>query len=226
MKRALQLLLCLALPAAALAQPAAGKDPKISFEERAVSVDGVSPKGEVVWLSVAREVAPDDVATLVRRSDVLTDDDGDGTVRWDLDRAVPLRSIWVAVDLATGAIATATPEGYPLRRVSWRGNGLENSPRADRVADARGYAEVLLVRPGEGAWRMTVGDGGADDDDGVADGRVAAALDRLRPLGRSAAAPARFGPRDVIVLIDPNRMELTVVEAGERKSLAKREARR
>jgi hypothetical protein len=216
MKRALPLLLFLALPAAVLAQPA-GKNPKISFGERSVTVDGIAPKGEVVWLSVAREVAPDDVATLVRRSDVLTDDDGDGRVRWDLDRAVPLRSIWVAVDLASGAIATATPEGYPLRRVSWRGIGLENSPHADRVADARSYAEVLLVRPGEGAWRMTVGDGSAEDDDGVADGRVAAALDDLRPLGRSAGAPARFGPRDVVVLIDPNRMELSVVEAGERK---------
>ena len=212
------LVLPLFLSDAVLAQPAGPKAPEISFQQRSVTVDGITAQGQVVWYSVAREVAEDDVATLVRRSGVRTDDDGDGRVSWDMEGDVPARSIWVAVDLATGRLAVAAPEGYPLRRVGWRGRGLgRNNARADRVEDLRTYADVLLVRPGEGAWRLTAGDGSDQDDDGVADGKLAVALDRMRSVEGSAgeaAPPERFGPKDVVVLIDPNRMELTVEDQG------------
>lgn len=212
-------LLCLSLgfaaPLSLAAQPAP-KAPEITFQPRSVRVDGISPKGNVVWFSVGREVADDDVATIVRRSEVQADEDGDGKVQLDLDHDVPLRSIWVAVDLASGEMAVATPEGYPLRRVAWRGRGLgRGNSRADRVEDDRTYADVFLVRPGQGAWRLTVGDGSDADDDGAPDGRLAAALDRMKPIAAAPAPPARFAARDVIVLIDPNRMELTVEKAAE-----------
>ncbi len=206
--------LSVSVSAAALAQ-GVEPVPKISFQAHSVTVEGISSGGRVVWYSVAREVADDDVATIVRRSGVRMDEDGDGSVSWDLEGDVPLRSIWVAVDLATGRVAAAAPVGYPLRRVGWRGRGLgrDGGRAADRVEDVRTYADVLLVRPGEGAWRLTVGDGSDLDDDGAADGRLAVAIDRLRPVDGSAAevaAPARFGPKDVVVLFDPNRMELTI----------------
>lgn len=216
----------LSISAAVFAQPAVPKPPEISFQPRSVVVDGITAQGQVVWYSVAREVAEDDVATLVRRSGVRADEDGDGKVSWDLEADVPLRSIWVAVDLATGRLAVATPEGYPLRRVGWRGRGLgRDDARADRVEDLRTYADVLLVRPGEGAWRLTAGDGSELDEDGAADGKLAVALDRMRPLegvegsegtvkAGEAAPPSRFSPKDVVVLIDPNRMELTIETQG------------
>jgi hypothetical protein len=203
-------LLSLCISASALAQPAGGpKAPEITFQSRSVTVDGITAKGQVALFSVAREVADDDVATIVRRSEMKTDEDGDGKVQLDLDGNVPFRSIWVAVDLATGRSAVATPEGYPLRQAAWLGRGLgrENS-RADRVEDLRTYADVILVRPEKGAWRATIGDGGALDDDGVADGKVAAALDKLKPLTGAAEPPRRFEARDVVFLLDPNRMEV------------------
>jgi hypothetical protein len=214
-------LLSLFLPALAISQPPAGSPQPlaITFQTTSVTVEGVTAKGQVVGFSVAREIAQDDVATVVRRSRALMDDDGDGKVQWDLGREVPLRSVWVAVDLATGQVATAAPEGYPLRRVDWRGLGIvRGDPRSDRVEDARSFAEVLLVRPGVGAWRLTVGDGSEADDDGLPDGRLAAALDRMSPVAGTAEAPSRFDPKDVLVLVDPNRMELTVVQAGNPKA--------
>jgi hypothetical protein len=208
-------LLSLLLPAAALAQPSTAPSPVLTFQKSAVTVAGVSPRGQAVLFGEAREIAEDDVATLVRRSQVLTDDDGDGTVTLDLGRDVPFRSVWVAVDLATGQVAVAAPEGYPLRRVSWRGVGIaRGNSHSDRVEDARTFAEVLLVRPGVGAWQLTVGDGSEGDDDGAADGKIAVALDHMTPVAGTAPPPVRFDPRDVVVLIDPNRMELTVVQAG------------
>lgn len=217
MKSKLLLSLSLALPSALLAQgPASAPKPTIVYESQAVTVQGITPGGRVVWFSLAREVAEDDVATVVRRQEVAADEDGDGAVSLTLDREVPLRSIWVAVDLASGEYAAASPEGYPLREVAFRGRGLgRDNARADRVEDVRSYAEVMVVRPGEGAWGLTVGDGSEADEDGQADGRIAAALDRLRPVAAEGAnPPQRFDPKDVVILIDPNQMELTVVKAG------------
>jgi hypothetical protein len=196
------------------AQSAGPKAPAITIQKTSITVDGLTPQGQVVWFSVAREVADDDVATVVSRSDVKTDEDGDGKVVWELEGEVPLRSIWVAVDLATGRFAAATPAGYPLRRVGFRGRGLaRGTQRSDHVEDARHSAEILLVRPGKGAWRSKVSDGRSDDEDGFADGQIAAALDRLRPVAGTAEPPSRFDPNDVVVLIDPIRMELTLQAA-------------
>jgi hypothetical protein len=202
--------LSLTIYASALAQPAGGpKVPEIAFQSKSVIIDGITAKGQVALFSVAREVADDDVATIVRKSEMKTDEDGDGKVQLDLDGNVPFRSIWVAVDVTTGRCAVAAPEGYPLRQVAWRGRGLgRDNARADRVEDLRPYADVILVRPEKGAWRATVGDGGALDDDGAADGKVAAALDHLKPVTGTAEPPQRFEARDVVFLIDPNRMEV------------------
>lgn len=209
MKLYVPILLSLLTSTAVLAQPAGPKTPEITFQPRSVTVDGLTAKGQVIWYSVAREVAEDDVATIVRRSEAQTDDDGDGKAQLDLSQDVPLRSIWVAVDLATGRYAVATPEGYPLRQAAWRGRGLgRGNSRADRVEDVRTYADVLLVRPEKGAWRLTVGDGSAQDDDGVADGKLAAALDQMKPVAGTAEPPQRFEARDLVILIDPNRLEL------------------
>lgn len=212
------LLAILSLPTAVLAQPPALA---ITLQERTVTVEGLTARGQIVWFSMAREVSEDDVATLVRRAEVQADEDGDGRVVWDLGQEVPTRSIWVAVDLATGRAEAVSPSGYPLRKVAWRGRGLvRGTAGADRVEDVRTYAEILRVRPGQGAWRLTVGDGSEQDDDGAPDGKVAVALDKMRPMpgitgtAGEAAPPERFGSGDIVVLIDPNRMELTIAEAG------------
>src|SRR4051812_12861939 len=141
-------LLSLALPALAFAQPPSSPPgPAITFDQSSVSVAGVSPKGQAVLFSVAREVAEVDVATVVRRSQVLPDDDGDGVVKLDLGRDVPFRSVWVAVDLATGQVAAAAPEGYPLRRVELGGGGVvRGHGHAGRGEEGRALAEGVLGR--------------------------------------------------------------------------------
>lgn len=182
---------------------------KLAFEANAVVATGVPPGGQVVWFAVAREIAQRS-ATIVRREEIAADDDKDGAVRFELGRPVPLQSIWVAVDLASGAAAVATPEGYPLRRVDLPGGATgHGGGKPDWVEDDRGLVEILLVRPGQGAWGATVGDGGQADGDGAYDGRLMAPLDRLRGVGAAAPAPPEhFSPRDVVVVIDPNRMEV------------------
>ncbi len=73
----------------------------LSFEGTAVVASGLRSGGQVVWFGVAREL-DDGWATIVRREEVASDTDGDGVVRLELDREVPLQSVWVAVDLTNG----------------------------------------------------------------------------------------------------------------------------
>ena len=97
-----------------LASSATGSQPVVTVGADTLRASGVTPGGSVVWFGVGRELhhlTP----FVVRRSQVVTDDDRDGTVEWTLDRTIPVESIWVAVDLTTGAWRAGTPEGFPLR---------------------------------------------------------------------------------------------------------------
>lgn len=201
------LVLLLGLSAAAAAEPL------ISFAEKSITASGVTPGGKVVWFGVAREIA-EHTATLVRRSRIVIDDDRDGAVRLDLDRPVPFQSIWVAIDLTTGASAVATPEGYPLRRLELPVESLRSGEgKPDWLEDTRGHVEILLARPGtEGAaWGLAVGDGGNRDDDHAYDGRLVASLASFNGIGPSPNEPPQlFSARDVVVVIDPNQMDISL----------------
>jgi hypothetical protein len=60
-----------------------------------------------------------------------------------------------------------------------------------------------------------VGDGGASDDDGEPDGTLRATLSSLTPVKEGGPlAPDRFSPRDVLLVIDPERMESATVKIG------------
>ena len=68
-----------------LATAEATAKPVISFSPQAVAASGLTPGGKVVWFGVAREISQR-TATLVRREEIVTDDDKDGAVRLELGR--------------------------------------------------------------------------------------------------------------------------------------------
>lgn len=208
----------LALGLSLLSATAARAEPlRLTVAGEDVVATGATAKGRVVFFGVTREVAPDDIVEVNRKMDVLTDDDGDGRVALPLGRAVPLRSAWVAVDLASGAFEAAAPEGFRLKKVNFRGKGIgRRSDGRDSVVDARALAEILVVRPGTGpdagAWHLYLGDGGPSDEDGTPDGRLEAALDRMEPLAGSPPPPATFQKDDVVLVLDPDQLEMTLVK--------------
>ncbi|HVG08768.1 MAG TPA: hypothetical protein VNM67_13760 [Thermoanaerobaculia bacterium] len=198
-----------------LAAPLAAAPPEISFEPDAVVARGISPNGHAVWFSVAREISRQST-NIVPRHAIEADEDGDGAVRLELGQEVPLRSIWFVVDLATGETGVAVPDGFPLLEMDLPGGAI---PAAlNRLDLQRRFAYLVLVRPGVGAWQLRVGDGGASDEDGESDGTLRAALSSLTPVEEGGPpAPGRFSPRDVLLVIDPERMEFATVRIGDHK---------
>ena len=194
------------------AAPLSATSPTVSFETEGVVARGITPRGQAVWFSVAREVSRRSTNVVPRRV-LATDDDGDGTVRLELGQEVPLRSIWFVVDLATGETGVATPEGFPLLEMDVPSRAI---PAAlNRLDLDRRLVYLLLVRPGVGAWHLRIGDGGASDDDGEPDGTLRAALDSLAPVQESGPPPPEhFSPKDLLLIIDPERMESASVRIG------------
>ena len=81
----------------------------VAFETSRVTVSGVSPGGNVLLYGLGRDfvrVSPE----LLRWAKVEAASTTDGTATFDIGRAVPARSVWIVVDVSTGAYAVATPQ--------------------------------------------------------------------------------------------------------------------
>lgn len=199
--------------AALIAGSAAAAPLRITFDERAVQISGVTTKGQVVLLGVSRTVEEDDFTTVRRYREMLSDEDGDGTVRYQLQPGVPLRSVWAAVDLTSGQFEAGAPADFRVHRVNWRGRGLIRRPDGlDAVEDVRTLSELLVVRPSVGAWALRVSDGDETDEDNTINGRLQGVLDHLEPLGSSPEPPMTFQRDDVVLALDPTVLELTLVK--------------
>jgi hypothetical protein len=181
--------LLLAFHAATTTTAAAAAPPKLTFAEQAIAGSGFSPGGQVIWLAVARVVAEDYYVTLSRFQSV-TSAAADGTARDDLGQPLPSTSLWLAVDLTTGAYSLASPSGAPPRVAVSPTLRVGSGTTSDLVEDRRQSLSALLVRPGVGAWGLTVADGSAADEDGAGDGHLQFSLARMSPL---AVAPSAAG---------------------------------
>ncbi|MDX1996936.1 MAG: hypothetical protein SF066_04395 [Thermoanaerobaculia bacterium] len=211
--RARNLILAVTLPLATFA-PALHAAPAVTFEAQAVIVSGLAPGAEIVYFSVAREVTTY-AANVVRREGRVKDDDLDGSVRIAVDPAVPWRSIWVVVDLATGLVVPATPEGYPLRDAEARGGfALAPTGAFTHLGAAGDLSHVLVVRPGTGAWVATLTDGAASDEDGGGNRTIVSALDVLEPVAAGPPPPLELLPGDRVIEIDSDAMAWALETVG------------
>jgi hypothetical protein len=212
MKRAMTLLFLLS-PAFTAAIPAGAVPFRVTLETDAVVISGVTPKGQAVLFGVTREIGEDDFHTVRRHLQALTDDDGDGAVRYSVEGGIPLRSLWAAADLTSGDFDAVAPERFRLQRVNWRGHGLEHrNDGKDAVEDQRTILELLVVRPQAGVWSSRINDGDESDADGAIDGRLEGILDQMQPVTGTTQPPSNFQRDDVVLAIDPTAMEITLIK--------------
>jgi hypothetical protein len=208
------LALFLFLPAV---ETAAAGGPTLTFGEHGVSGSGFSPGGQVVWFGLAKEVVAYEV-TYVRHQQAGPADSA-GQAALELGTAVPRRSLWVAVDLASGAYVIATPPDFPLVQAELPAAALTSrgASLSDQLEDEADSSEILLVRPGQGAWAATVGRGGALDEADPAARALKISLAHLDPIaGGFSGSPQKAASRDLLVVLHPDTMSAAVAVVGGR----------
>jgi hypothetical protein len=189
----------------------------VKLEEASVLAAGLTPGGDAVFWSVARE--PQGHVNRVVRRQGLAVVDAQGGARFELERReeVPLKSVWAVVDGATGAFAVAAPEGFALRVIPFPRRPFEvGAPGVvDRFRHPFDQLHLLVVRPRVGAWELEAWDRAPADRDGEDDDRVTTGLEDVRALAASGPeAPERFEEGDVVVVIHPRTLEVFAARIG------------
>lgn len=209
------------LLAIAIGAPASAAPPAVSFEEQAVVVSGATASGSVAVFGVSQGFNGF-TAYYLEETALLVDEDGDGSVRLELDLPLSkVRSVWAAVDLATGELSLAAPKGEAPRAEELPGDALGADRDRLTVAVQR-WAYTLWVRPGReagaGAWAAIVGDGGAADGDGLEDRQVQATVKSFQPVaaGKASALPApeQMAGGDLVLVVDPETLAISTLRVA------------
>ncbi len=185
--------------------------PTITLGKKGLIAQGITPGGRAIWWSVAHE-HPDSFVTIVHRLEEQTDTDLDGMVVFEREEPIPEISLWIAVDVATGAYATYAPEDFGVTELDLPAEAVVEaggrSPADEFREVARPLVEVLLVRPGTGAWIQRAGDGGDTDQDEI-EGEILFPIGGMTPAGTSPNAPSRYVAGDLLLSIDIDQLELS-----------------
>ncbi len=183
--------------------------PALSFAAQAVQVQGMTPAGTVVWFGIGLDrIEYSEVRSEWQQAAVA---DAQGNASLSLPAAVPALSIWVAVDLTTGAFALGSPPGFSPGRFGVAAGAIFSGTgsASDQIADSADFIHVLLVRPGQGAWAATIGRGGVNDQSSPTDASLRFAIESLVALTPGApAAPGKLSPNDLLFVARPRTMEI------------------
>jgi hypothetical protein len=200
----------LSLLASLLSAPPAGAAVRFQFTGDEAIVTGLTPGGEAVVAAALLEKVVF-VARQSRLAARLVDDDADGEVVFELGAPAPTSSVWLAVDLATGAPALGFPgAGSFLPATLAGGESVDFRISPTVVYFGRPQAEIVVVRPGgagvAGAWARRVVDGSPEDVN-PEPGLVALWVGSLQPADeQTAAAPEALRDGDVILRVEPNTL--------------------
>lgn len=189
--------------------------PVVTFGSSHVVATGITSRGRAAVIGVAHE--PREFWTnIVHRQFILTDEAGTGTVRLDLDKRLSTDSGWAVVDLATGDVAIAAPENSPFVVVPFANGAVRRNDAGEftRIVGDREYIDLVLVRPGEGAWLFYGEDGHSNDTDRERNGHTTIDPERMRPIGDSPAPPKHLKNGDRLVVIAPYARTIATVEVG------------
>lgn len=191
----------------------AGAQTQLTLEVRDdfVQVANTTPGGTVILATCAR-VSRNGRTHMARTATALRDDDGNGIVQYAPGSLIPLRSVWVAVDLVSGATAAAAPPDFPLSvteipSVSFKRNAESAADLLD--SDGRRLF-MLLVRPGSGAWTLFARDGAGGDEDRSENARLSMQFMDARSVEGRTAAPKQLKEGDVVVVIDPGHLDVSI----------------
>lgn len=190
--------------------------PRVDLATRTIRIADVAPNGNVYAFGVSREPRGDHTA-VVPREVALSDTDGDGTVEWELEADIARRSIWLAVDRSTGEATVAVPQGYPVTELDLTGEHLKKdvTRAVAQIAVPGTLVEVVVVRPGSGVWRATIGLHSASDETRDR-GKVTVSTAKLQArVGTTDPAPKHLKKGDVVFFLDSYSATYGLIRVGE-----------
>jgi len=192
--------------------PAAPSTLKIAISDEHLLIQGLRPGASVALLGAAHERAYY-MTRVVSRREILTDDDRDGAIEYKPSSGIAFQSIWIIMDIATGETRVVTPAGYNPIEMTQQGAGRGNAVNiTGNIFDiGRDHADIIVVRPNEGAWALPVREGGVKDAPVPAIGRSAVPLVKLSPLRPDfGSAPPALKNGDAVAIVDAVRMQYWV----------------
>jgi hypothetical protein len=191
---------------------------KVEFAPQSLTFTGVTPGGTLIVFGVAREPLNTTPITpaIVVRAETLIDLDRDGIVRLDLPVAVPRHGMWAAVDLASGAHAAFPTPGYEPRLIQVDGDLLRNDNAGQLKKLEWPFAEidVLVVRPGEGAWRFYASKASDVDENRGVKNSLRVDLGSMTPFGNAPEGPGKFRKGDIVAIFDRGELQYGILEVG------------
>lgn len=176
--------------------------------EKELLVSGARPGASVLVIGVTRE--PRGFTSLMRTHALpaaTADARGEATIAYG--SAVPAKSLWIAVDALTGMTAAAAPAEQPLRQFE-----IAATDAAERLAFQRTALELLVVRPGAGAWSVSANEGGRGDGDRSVDGRLTMVASELEAVLGKERLSGGLRAGDVVVALDPHELEYGVIRVA------------
>jgi hypothetical protein len=187
---------------------------EVSFGDSSVQAEGLTSGGTAVVFAVAR--TRDGWLRRVSQFALLVEADAGGSASVELPEAVPPISIWAVADLATGEFGVGFPEGMEgLPLLEDDGSPMTvGQVVSGRILAGVAEADILVVRPGVGAWRLHVGDGGLSDEDGSPNGALQVQFANMTPMIDGSGPLHGVRSADSIVLIDPRRMAYLAERVG------------
>lgn len=190
---------------------------EVRFSPNAISVANMTHGGSAVVYGIARVAAgKPPVMRVARFVEVLNDDDRDGIVRLELKDGVPAAGIWAVVDTTTGAHQILPTPGYTPTRIAFTQEVLkkDNAGQLKKFEWPTSELELLVVRPGDGAWRIYAAKSSTLDENRGTAGRLKIDAERLMPIGnRPALKHIKNG--DILAIIDPDWMRYGILEVGK-----------
>jgi hypothetical protein len=215
--RVLRTAILSSLAAVALVSSANAGTLALTFADRSVTVSGATAGGNVAFFAIAKEGSESvpRIPLKTRHAVVLNDDDRDGKVVFERSRSLPLIAIWVAVDIESGQWAASGSPGFdadtiPLQELAKHDNAGQLRKLSADVPEM----DVLLVRPGAGAWQLSAAKTSKVDENGRDDRALRLDVGEMMPLTKSQPKLNSLHPGDVLAVIEPRSMRFAVVEVG------------
>jgi hypothetical protein len=195
------------------AQPSA--PPVVTVAEQQVTVSNATPNANVVLYSIGLE--PYRRLERVTRTAKVVVAGADGVATYASQTPISTRSVWIAVDDATGSYALASREGYEIRRIDFPESALKKdvAGEVEALLVDRAILHVAVIRPGVGAWAVIGYEGGAGDTDKKSDGHLSLDFALAHPFSDGTPELKHLKNGDVVIAVDPNTLETMVTRIGK-----------